>query len=174
MLLPSPCDAELVGAGEDAAALAGAALTAEGGVTEAGVAMPLRAVGLDEAAAPEVGPALVDGPAAGMPSGACGIGEGLVAPLAGAVGVAEAPCGVAEPAFPEAVGAAVAEPAEGDVGAAGGVVADVGVAAVGVAVVGVAEAFAAPAGAAAGDRAGDTRDSPAAEEGVRAGPSVGR
>lgn len=149
MLLPSPCDAELVGAGEDAAALAGAALTPEGGgVTEAGVA-----------------PALVDGPAAGMPSGACGIGEGLVAPPAGAVGVAEAPCGVAEPAFPEAVGAGVAEPTEGDVGAAGGVVADAGVAGVG-----VVEAFAAPAG----DRAGDTRDSPAAEEGVRAGPSVGR
>ena len=171
MLLPSPCDAELVGAGEDAAALAGAALTAEGGdVAGAGVALPPRTVGLAEDAVPEVKPALVDGSTAGTLSGACGIGEGLAA----ALGAAEAPCGVAEPASPEAVGAGVAEPAEGDVGAAGGVVAAVGVAGVGVAGVGVVEAFAAPAGAAAGDRAGDTRDSPAAEEGVRAGPSVGR
>lgn len=163
MLLPSPCDAELVGAGEDAAALAGAALTAEGGVTEAGVALPPRTVGLAEDAVPEVKPALVDGPAAGMPSGACGIGEGLVAPPAGALGAAGAPCGVVEPAFLEAVGAGVAEPAEGDVGAAGA----------GVVAVAAADAAGAAAGA-AGDRAGDTRDSPAAEEGVRAGPSVGR
>lgn len=93
---PFPCDAELVGAGEDAAALAGAALTAEGvgGVgAEVGALETLRAVGLAEDAVPEVGPALVDGSAAGTLSGACGIGEGLVAPVspAGALDAAETP-----------------------------------------------------------------------------------